>query len=57
MSEKWEYTTVTNMALTGGNKKLLPELNKLGQDGWEAIAVSSKAAGSIENVLMKRRLT
>ena len=56
MNEKWEYTTVLNMAMTGGNKKLLPELNALGLDGWEAVAVSAKASGAIEHVLLKRRL-
>jgi hypothetical protein len=57
MNEKWEYQIVQNMALTGGNKKLIPELNNLGQEGWEAVSVSSKAAGSIEHVLLKRRLS
>lgn len=57
MNEKWEYQIVQNLALTGGNKKLIPELNNLGQEGWEAVSVSSKAAGSIEHVLLKRRLS
>ena len=56
MNEKWEYLILQNMALTGGNKKLLPELNALGLEGWEAVSVSSKAAGSIEYVLLKRRI-
>ena len=56
MNEKWEYTTVLNMALTGGNKKLLLELNALGLEGWEAVAVSAKASGAIEHVLFKRHL-
>lgn len=57
MSEKWEYKVVQNMALMGGDKKLLPELNALGQEGWEAISVSSKSDGNIERVLFKRRLS
>lgn len=56
MSEKWEYQIVQNMALMGGNKKLVPELNALGQEGWEAVSVSNKADGAIEHVLLKRCL-
>jgi hypothetical protein len=56
MSEKWEYKIIQNMALMGGDKKLIPELNALGQEGWEAIAVGSKSEGVIERVLLKRRL-
>ena len=56
MSEKWEYQVIQNMAITGGNKKLVPELNTLGQDGWEAVSVGAKASGAIEYVLMKRRI-
>ncbi len=56
MSEKWEYKIIQNMAIMGGDKKLIPELNALGQEGWEAVAVSSKSEGVIERVLLKRRL-
>ena len=56
MSEKWEYQVIQNMAITGGNKKLVPELNTLGQDGWEAVSVGAKASGAIEYVLLKRRI-
>lgn len=56
MSEKWEYQIIQNMALTGGNKKLTPALNELGLEGWEAVSVSFKPTGSIEYVLLKRRL-
>ena len=57
MSDKWEYQFVMNMALTGGNKKLVQELNTLGQEGWEAVGVSAKASGAIEHVLLKRRIS
>ena len=56
MSEKWEYQIIQNMALTGGNKKLIPALNELGLEGWEAVSVSCKPTGSIEYVLLKRHL-
>ncbi len=45
------------MALMGGDKKLIPELNALGQEGWEAVAVSAKSEGAIERVLLKRKLS
>jgi len=57
MSEKWEYKIIQNMALLGGDKKLIPELNALGQEGWEAVAVSAKSEGAIERVLLKRKLS
>jgi hypothetical protein len=44
------------MAMMGGNKKLIPELNALGQQGWEAVSVGAKESGAIEHVLLKRRL-
>lgn len=56
MDEKWEYQIIQNMAMMGGNKKLIPELNALGQQGWEAVSVGAKESGAIENVLLKRRL-
>lgn len=56
MEEKWEYQIVQNMAMMGGNKKLIPELNALGEQGWEAVSVGAKDSGAIEHVLLKRRL-
>ena len=56
MNEKWEYTAVRNFAMVGGNKKLIIELNALGQKGWEAVSVSSEESGNIEYVLLKRLL-
>jgi len=56
MSEKWEYQVIQNMAVMGGNKKLIPALNELGLEGWEAVSVGCKPTGSIEYVLLKRRL-
>jgi len=53
MSEKWEYKVVQNMALMGGDKKLLPELNALGQEGWKGISVSSQWDGHFERVHIK----
>ena len=58
MSEKWEYRVIQNMAIMGGHdKKLVPELNTLGQEGWEAIAVCFKNDSKIEYVLLKRALS
>lgn len=47
MSEKWGYKIIQNIALMGGVKKSILELHSLGQEGREAVAVSSKLDGVI----------
>lgn len=54
--EKWEYKWVFG---SGSGKWSPPlasvaDLNELGAQGWEAVGLSSDAAGT--KVLMKRRL-
>ena len=56
MSEKAEFQVIQNMAITGGNEKLVPELNTLGQEGWKDLSVGAKAFGAIEYVIMKRSI-
>lgn len=51
---KWEYRTIRqSLAAAGGSSKLDTELERLGNEGWEAVSMTS-ATTAVVLVLLKR---
>ena len=52
--KKWEYKVINAKDFKFDEKKLLEELNLLGETGWEAFIISHITGGEISRVVLKR---
>ncbi len=52
--DKFEYTIVSRLQGQPGTGVLLKELNKLGEEHWEAVCVLETSPLGYEDILMKR---
>ena len=56
MAETWEYKVISNAKLIGNvNSATEKELNNLGKQGWEALAMHIMGNGA-QIMILKRRL-
>jgi hypothetical protein len=51
--KKWEYKVINAKDSKFDDKKLLEELNLLGDSGWEVISISHLNPGDISRVILK----
>jgi hypothetical protein len=54
---RFKSIKISNMLLMVGNKKLILELNTLGQEGWETVAVSAKSERAMKEFSSKLGFT
>ncbi|KKM85707.1 hypothetical protein LCGC14_1286280 [marine sediment metagenome] len=52
---KFEYTVVTRALNQAGTNIFLKELNKLGEQGWEAVGMIDSSPVGFGYILMKRK--